>query len=318
MNRCDINDNVVNLEQTSAGWECNHCRKENLKFANFCGKCGLPKANSKTTLTTSEKMSKFFHETFYARFCRLKHLIPGLRKTAISSIVFGGLLGASLFGIKELSATQEKLSTIRWGRVRSYISKTYRLTNSELDLLLGKIMKNDPAISDKINANQMISLESAIRGRLQDSRVRLFPNPFFSEPDRIINVSDRTPSQLVFTDISLDHPAYSALKSLFAIGIFCGDDELKMRPYEKISWQDWSNVSNQFAQLISVNSEASRGPESIRKGLMSNYELNGFFNGMREQLGMQKKETFAWSSEPVYLSRLEAFAALSSLIKELE
>ncbi|MFZ5950708.1 MAG: hypothetical protein ACOYXC_08380, partial [Candidatus Rifleibacteriota bacterium] len=115
----------------------------------------------------------------------------------------------SIFGIHKLSADVTLEGLVTWGQIRTFISKAYRMTNSELDALFARVVKQEPDSSTLVNANNLLELEVAVKKRLRDSRAELFPNPFFSKPSRTIILADSPP--FVFADVSLDHPAYRAL-----------------------------------------------------------------------------------------------------------
>jgi hypothetical protein len=289
-------------------WVCFECGKANKSFAKFCGGCGVPPKGA---------FSRYAYQ-LKSYLKKIEQIFSSTGRKAVISLAIVGILGTSFLGLSELSATQDNYAKVKWGQIRAHISKTFRLTNSELDVLIGKILKARPEISANINVNHLIELESAIRFRLRDSRVSLFPNPFFPRPDRIITNKNEKPERYVFSDIPIDHPAYQALKSLLDIGINCTKENLAFAPYKKVAWQDWYNTSKSLAELLSLDSVFLAGIEASRSGYINNYELNKIFSSIREKFGLAPRETFAWSSEPYFPSRLEAYSALSSLIHELE
>lgn len=297
--------NPRNANENLPARQCRLCGHANRPFAKFCGSCGNDiSANS----STIELASTGFN--FYRRF------LTANRKTTLAAALGLFIAGASFFGIHELKATQE--SAITWGQVRTFVSKAYRLTNAELDALFARIIKNEPSLSAKLDANRYLELEQAIRNRLRDNRVELFPNPFFAKPDRTLRGSGKTP--FVFSDIPFDHPAYQALATLIDIGMTCTDEEKRLRPYDHIKKNEWATTVGKFSELLGVKLHELQKYIELKNdyAAMNNFELNEFFNLMRKKFSLPPKETFAWASDPYYPGRLEAFAALSSLIGEID
>lgn len=295
-----------NANENLCNWQCRLCGRENRPFARFCGSCGSAvSAQSESPARTSfaSALPGFF--------------VNSRKKILVTSLGIS-LAAALFFGIHELSATATPTDRVNWGQVRTFVSKAYRLTNAELDALYARVVKDNPALDNQVNINQLLELEIAIRTRLRDNRVDLFPNPFFARPDRTIKTQGKAP--FVFSDIPLDHPAYKALTPLFDIGIVCSDEDNKLRPYDRLTQAEWSNTVKDFIKLLAIKSPELDNYllKTLNNKEMSNFALNDFFNLLRRKFTLPEKDTFAWASDPYFPGRLEAFAALSSLISEID
>lgn len=292
---------------------CPVCGRKNFVYVKYCGGCGRP--------CNSVREAQFTEKTVKTSYCQVKNKrlfenALNVRKYAISGALLLMIAGISFFGYKDLSADQYTDNRPTWGKIRSFISKKYRMTNAELDFIFAKLTNEKPQLAKTLELNGFLKLEKAVAKRLRDDRASLFPNPFFAEPEfRIID--SKKSEEFVFSDIPLDHPAYQALKPLLEIGVFCCDDSLKLKPNEKLTWKDWVACNEKLWGMLNMDSSSFLPKESIRDEIVSNYDLIEYFEALRSQLGLDKKEMVAWSCDPYFPSRMEAFSALSSLLKEL-
>ncbi len=284
---------------------CPNCSKENQKFARYCGCCGKPVIVDVSADNRYGKLGRFLQ-----KIC--KNSLP--HKTTAASLVGISMLGLTFFGINSLSAIQTATGP-SWLQLRRHFSKSFRLTNNELDMLYAKVLHESPHPAHKVNVNDLIALELKKKKRLRNNKLRIFPNPFFSQPDRVLSSAKKNEPGFIYSDIALNHPAYKALNALHDIGLnVCGQTK-ELRPYDKITRADWYSTLNLLFTRLGLSPFGNNDSDSKRS--MTNFELNESFAILRKRFALQPEETFAWASDAYYPSRLEAFAALSSLLQEL-
>lgn len=196
---------------------------------------------------------------------------------------------------------------VKWSSFRSYISQQLIISPNELDEVF-KSISSAITENSQISPAQVVQLESALRSKFADNEIKLFPNPFYG------SIGAR-PGEIVFTDVALDHPVYSALKPLLELGVPVADSSFKIRPYEKIRWTEWYQTVGMLAELlgiakdsISVNAAEFMTNQDLRFAL-ANLRRRFFLGGV-DKLSSYSPESFA--------SRFEAFSALASVVEELK
>ncbi|MEW6712452.1 MAG: hypothetical protein AB1403_21730 [Candidatus Riflebacteria bacterium] len=242
-------------------------------------------------------------------------LLQPVRKKLVTTALLSTIALGSILGIHRLSADVTLEGLVTWGQMRTFISKAYRMTNSELDALFARVVKQEPDSSTLVNANNLLELEVAVKKRLRDSRAELFPNPFFSKPLKTVNHSGTPP--FVFIDVSLDHPAYRALSCLIEIGLPCCDEKKRLRPDEKITLSEWEKALNDLGRLLGIDNLSGLCTENTSNNAhLSINELNHSIRILRQKFSLSPSESDSTDSSNCYPTRLQALSKLSSLIGE--
>ncbi|MGM0600553.1 MAG: hypothetical protein ACQETH_12145 [Candidatus Rifleibacteriota bacterium] len=298
------------MKTTNKNNLCPNCGSLNFSYARFCGKCGLNLA-----LSESGKYGKFVITWIKKQLKAKKDLI--LFKTAklVGVITVMGFLVFSIPGKDFIWQSNQEV--VKWGEAKSYFTEKLQIPGEELDFLFAKVTNDTPSISSEFDLNKLLKLQNAIRSRLRDTSISLFPNPYFECPEVVVKKDDKNISPFVFCDIPLDHPAYKAIKPLFDIGLDCGTRGLKFRPYDRLSWSEWNSTLNQLEKVLAL-------PENYfvwkisSSGFINNGELMKSINRIKRKLGLETEKVNVGSARVSYPSRIESFANLVSVIEELQ
>lgn len=323
-------------------WFCAACGKANVKSARFCGSCGRsplqavqevaavenslsgfacpnpepvrnlpesPEALSPGLLGTKNKpvtlfetIASFFDEQLQKRFHK-KFNKKRAKKAAMVIAAASCIISAIWF---QTSVSPDS-GSVRWGDFRTFISQQLVIAPVELDEIFKTISLKEIDSRAPVSVSQVVMLEGALRQKLGDKEVRLFPNPFFGNASAFLG-------EVVFADVPLDHPVYMALQPLIELGIKVCDQDMHIRPYERISWSDWQQVVGELASLLGI--ERSELPGGSR-GVMDNNDLKFYLAHLRRKLFIGGIDKLGDSSAVGFPSRFEALSSLSAIVAEL-
>ena len=333
-------------------WNCIYCGKDNFKPARFCGGCGkaflailrrdktesqhdfsdnLPKIEPRIQPEPSPTLKKSTKEKdFIARqltnlqkhYPRLKKqgqqlkqkVVKELKKIPRKQMAVLIFLLVCLFAslaYRTFNSGVEPEKTPTWEQFRAHLSRNLELSHRELDEIFKRTFAIAPTEENKIALEQAIKIESSLKNKLNNDEMSIFPNPFFS-------YMKNGAGKFLFTDVPLDHPVYEALAPLLELGINCGNKDMEIKPYEPIQWSDWKKINKDLLVLLEMDKGLIDQLAYNKKGIMSNIELNKFLVNLNHSFGIQKPGAYFWSQSNFQPSRLEALAALSSVIKALE
>jgi hypothetical protein len=297
------------MKNTNKNFRCPVCESLNFSYAKFCGNCGscldssvCDKPETHTFTWIKKKLEK---NNFFSRYTAAKF---------VGVLTLTGFLAFSVYG--KDSFFNKPQDTINWGEAKSYFSEKLQITGDELDYLFARINKNAVSVSSEFDLNKLLKLQSAIQSRLRQPNISLFPNPYFDCPEVVVNKKDKNISPFVFCDIPLDHPVYKSVKPLFDIGVDCGAQGLKFRPYDRLTWAEWNDTLNQLGKILTL-------PENYfvwkvsNSGFMNNIEFANSIKQIKNKLGLKAETINDFSERVSYPSRIECFSSLASVIAEL-
>lgn len=323
-------------------WFCAACGKANVKSARFCGSCGrsplqavqeaaavenspsdmgFPNSESPVfapessevqssglvmiknkIVALSESFASFVDEQLQKRLHK-KFNKKRAKKLAIVIVASSCLFSAIWY---QTSGSRDT-GSVRWGDLRSFVSQRLVIAPVELDDIFKTISLSEADAKTTVNVSQVVMLESALRQKLGDRELRLFPNPFFGNASAFLG-------EVVFTDVALDHPVYMALQPLIELGIKVCDENMHIRPYERISWSDWQQVVGDLVSLLGIEKAELPGGSH---GVLDNNDLKFYLAHLRRKLFMGGIDKLSDSSAVGFPSRLEALSSLSAIVAEL-
>lgn len=236
---------------------------------------------------------------------RLHKKFNGERARKMVVLIAGSVLLGSAIWLA--GSMKSPYAVVKWGEFRSFVTKKLVVSPSELDIIFSGISLARVDAKASINVVQVAKLEGALRQKLADSSLRLFPNPFFGSAGEFLG-------GFVFADVPLDHPVYRALQPLLELGIQLADSRLCIKPYERMAWADWQRVVGDLTGALGID---KKGLPTNRSGYMGDEDLKSYLAHLGLKLavgGVERGGNFA-GGQP--LSRIEAFAALAGMIGEL-
>ncbi|PKL48303.1 MAG: hypothetical protein CVV42_10020 [Candidatus Riflebacteria bacterium HGW-Riflebacteria-2] len=339
----DISDN---MSENRINASCAKCGRHNPPTARFCGGCGslqelqlsaealvkdlkknvqeirgsrnlnsmLAPCNADNSSTNSSSLETDSLSAKKFRFRFLKCFPLAWRKRLAMSlfICLTFLVVTLLTGLTQ----QNQVKDPNWVDFRVFLSRSFELTNQELDQIYRETFGEMPDAAATINSRQAGRIERTLQNIFQQPQFTIFPNPFFKGVSEEFNTNLETIS--TFTDISSSHPAHTALKALLDLKIDLADKDGCFNPYEPISWKDWQQTVDQLFKLLGIESEASDNAASSRVGLMTNIDLRNAIEHLRARLYIRNSKPLLWTDETFYPGRLEAFSTLAAVIKELD
>lgn len=336
------------MSECSINASCPKCGRNNPAAAKFCGGCGTPaavqtfaensikslrteiisKRNSKNT--PDETASVISHENAETcaseistaqatrgtsnRLCKLLRKLPIYWRKKLAIGLFTSLSVLIVIFLSGLMP-DNRLADARWLDFRAFLARSFELSHSELDQIFRETFGQLPDPAQMIKQQQAVQLEQTLKTLFQQPHLSIFPNPFFetgSVPLPVLPSSNNG-----YSDIPSSHPVYTALQPLLELGIVLADKQNRFRPYEPMSWNDWQNTVEQLFKLLAIEPDLSQSVASQRHGYMSNIDLRNYIEHLREKLFIKSRKPLLWIQETSYPGRLESFAALSAVIREL-
>ncbi|EKD83140.1 MAG: hypothetical protein ACD_39C00864G0004 [uncultured bacterium] len=210
---------------------------------------------------------------------------------------------------------ENRMEDARWLDFRAFLARSFELSHAELDQVYSESFGKLPDPGQKINQQQAAQIEQTLQKLFQQPGLRIFPNPFFSASNG--QETDSNLSTCRFSDVPAGHPVYFVLQPLLELNLNLADKQNHIRPYEPMSWNDWQNTVDQLFQLLAIEPDLSRDIASQRHGYMSNIDIRNCIEHLREKLYIKSQKPLIWSQETIYPSRLEGFATLAAVMKEL-
>lgn len=336
-----------NMSETDKNASCPKCGKMNPATAKFCGGCGTLSSTSISSASIVKSLKEDLLQIKIARQADNSsedsssneiqtntedniNIKSDKRKSEVFSFVYclplpwRKKLAVALFTcLTSLVAVllngmmhENKIANARWVDFRSFLARSLELSHSELDQIYNETFGDMPDPTETISCEQATDIERNLQKLFQQPALSLFPNPFFSGSANVV-VDDRASGQR-FSDIPTSHPLYSALQHLLELNINLADKKNRIRPYEPISWNDWQEAVDQIFRLLAIESRLPEYLSSQRHGFMNNIDLRNYIEHLREKLFIKNSKPLVWAGETAYPGRLEAFAALSSVIRELK
>lgn len=299
---------ILKRKKSAAGWTCVFCGRQNPEKARFCGACGCSKAGLKSAIETKFSGNTPIETNAAIEKEAIRSLKDKVLIGSLATFIFLSFLLFSVFANKYFESRNTK-NTVTWKEFRAFLSHRFMLTNNELDsIIMPKCNINNTESSiEYYNVGQ---IEAALNEKFHRSDVNLFPNPYFKS-------TLASEQKAGFVDVPLDHPVYTALKTMLELGIKPQDSYNRILPYEKISWTSWKNVSLQVMKILSLNDSFVYEFTRNKTGNMTNYDVNNFIRMIRKKAGLNINEGLLWSDKKFYPSRLEAYSVLSQVLSEL-
>lgn len=339
-----------NMPENRINASCPNCGKSNSATARFCGGCGATTsanrsfAKTRTTVenikaevlarqspdlpvttnkgTTVNAAAKFNENTTIdsvdrpqKRTLKILHGLPRNSRKKLAIGLFACLTCLVVFFLNGLTSAYQPIGA-RWLDFRAFLSRSFELSHAELDNVFSKALKTPAYPQQIINSQQADQIETTLKSILQKPDLSIFPNPFFETPVKTTNATGH-PLNLSFADIPSSHPFYMALDPLLELGLSFADQQNRVRPYELITWKDWQNAVEELFKLLMIKPDLSARIVAPNQVYMSNIDVRNYIEHLREKLYIKSNKPLVWSQEVFYPGRLEAFAVLASVVKEL-
>ncbi|MBU1109501.1 MAG: S-layer homology domain-containing protein [Candidatus Riflebacteria bacterium] len=277
-------------------------------------------SNKIHTLLTAEKFDERTATTNFAdkpqnRVLKILYKLPLKWRKKLAMGLFAFLTCLVVFFLNGLTSAYQPLGA-RWLDFRAFLSRSFELSHSELDDIFNEALKMPADPKQIITPQHADQIETTLKSIFQKPDLSIFPNPFFETPVRGTYVAGH-PVNLRFADIPPSHPFYTALEPLLELGINFADKQNRVRPYEPITWKDWQNSVDDLFKLLMIDPDLSAEVATQRQGYMNNIDVRNCIEHLREKLFIKSNKQLVWSQEVFYPGRLEAFAVLSSVVKEL-
>lgn len=303
--------------------KCSFCKRSNPAIAKFCGGCGRS-----TRFSVIESVSRLHNASTASAagatakctasrrpiFKSLRQFVAKRRKLAATFLValLIGLSGA----LYVTRPTEKPFDTVAWSDFRAFLSRKFEIPHYELDTIYQQVLAATPDESSGIHQEEIFKFESFFRESFNQPDLNLFPNPFFESAVKRSPVVE-TSSVQGFADIPSVHPVYAAIKPLLELGLKCSDSNNRIKPYEKMTWEDWQRITTDLMAILSLDRDFITRLTSGHSGAMSNIDLRNFLEHLRERLFIKSTAPLIYSREQFFPSRLESLAALANVIKEL-
>lgn len=299
--------------------KCSFCKRSNPVVAKFCGGCGrstrFSHLETETVVASDSSASDYQTSRPVARPRKttLRKFLCIYRKLTVFFllVLLFGLSGA-LYISNPLPADE---SSARWSDFRAFLARKLEIPHYELDNVFFQLFAQTSDDKATITCEQAARLETFFQESFSQPGLTIFPNPFFEKPlSRALNA----PASEFFADVPLNHPVYAAISSLKSMGLRCADSGNRIKPEEKMTWDDWKRITSDLMQTLSLETSYIERLCAGRNGAMTNLDIRNFTEHMREKLFIKNTEPLIYARETFFPSRLEAFGVLSSLIKELQ
>ncbi len=299
--------------------KCSFCKRSNPVVAKFCGGCGRSTRFSHLeteTISTAVSSGDDYQNPEPAarpKKVTLRKLLCAYRKLTVLfllALLFG--LSGALYISNPLPADE---STARWSDFRAFLARKLEIPHYELDNVFFQLFAQISDDKATISSEQAVRLETFFQESFSQPGLEIFPNPFFEKP---LAKAPGVSASDYFSDVPLNHPVYVAIAPLKALGVRCADTGNKIRPDEKITWNDWKLVTSSLMKTLSLETSYIERLCAGRNGAMTNLDIRNFVEHMREKLFIKSTEPLIYARETFFPSRIEAFGVLGSLIKELQ
>ncbi len=299
--------------------KCSFCKRSNPVVAKFCGGCGRSTRFShlETEAVAAEDFSNTDHRSVKPSVSRkkitLRKFLCAYRKLTVFFllVLLLGLSGA-LYISNPLPADE---NTARWSDFRAFLARKLEVPHYELDSVFFQLFAQTSDDKAIITCGQATRLETFFQESFSQPGLSIFPNPFFEKP---LSGTLNTPASEFFSDVPTSHPVYTAIAPLKSLGVRCADTSNKIRPEEKITWNEWKRITSDLMQTLSLETSYIERLCAGRSGAMTNLDIRNFAEHMREKMFIKNTEPLIYARETFFPSRLEAFGVLSSLLKELQ
>jgi len=333
----DLQNSIIRVrpeKKTDQIWFCSSCGHHNAVQARFCGGCGRTtmqaaqeadvvvdrapvREKSSDAISFKEAMEEVLQglvriasSSSKALLCLVSSLPlhrPVIKRPGkiVLSIGLAAAIAAGVW-VSRSSGNQEG-GFVKWKSFRSYVSQQLIIAPHELDEIFASISSTAAGDNVQISPAQVVQLEKALKARFSDNELSLFPNPFYG------TIGNR-PGESVFVDVALDHPVYTALRSLLELGIPVADQNYKIRPYEKIRWAEWYKTVGALTELLGIDKDNSAISAAE---FMTNQDLRFSLASLRRRFFLGGVDRLSSYSPETFASRFEAFSALSSVVEEL-
>ena len=299
--------------------KCSFCKRSNPVVAKFCGGCGRSTRFShlETETVTTADFSNTGHQSTRPATGRkkttLRKFLCAYRKLTVVLllVLLFGLSGA-LYIANPLPADG---NTARWCDFRAFLARKLEIPHYELDTVFFQLFMQTADEKATISCGQAAGLEKFFKESFSQPGLSIFPNPFFEKPPA---TASTVSASEFFSDVPTNHPVYTAIAPLKALGVRCADAGNNIRPEEKITWNDWKNVTSDLMRTLSLETSYIERLCAGRSGAMTNLDIRNFVEHMREKMFIKNTGPLIYARETFFPSRQEAFGVLSSLLKELQ
>lgn len=299
--------------------KCSFCKRSNPVVAKFCGGCGRStrfshlETETAATSDSSATACQIPIPAIKPKKLTLRKFLCAYRKLTVFFllVLLFGLSGA-LYISNPLPPDE---NSARWSDFRAFLARKLEIPHYELDNVFFQLFAQTSDDKATITSEQAIRLETFFQESFSQPGLTIFPNPFFEKP---LARTLKVPTSDFFSDVPLNHPVYAAISPLKAIGLRCADAGNRIRPEEKMTWDDWKRITSDLMQTLSLETSYIERLCAGHNGAMTNLDIRNFAEHMREKLFIKNTEPLIYARETFFPSRLEAFGVLSSLIKELQ
>lgn len=279
----------------SADGICKNCQRKNFNSAKFCGSCGTllePAADGSSTLRN------------------------GVFVVPMLIIVVGAILSTLVIRFEREATNSDP---VKWRDFKRFVELRTRISGEEIDRVAGEIYGDAVSNESNVRFEFAVTLESELRKALRQPRLSIFPNRFFGVPVNVVSEGKIAASQIVFTDIPLDHPVYQIVRPLLELGVGFWDDDCQIGLYYPMTGSSWNTIVSRLMEVTAagIKVEGHLIPE-VNGVYVGWSDLETFLSRFSEVLGLNQPDYRPEERSDEHPSRLEILFEISRLIRELE